>query len=138
MQKFILKNENDLNSIVDFVNSKRKKNATVLLFGNLGSGKTTFVRYFAKQFNIDNVASPSFNIIHNYKNDKIKILHVDLYRINKQKYVEELNLFELFEENNISFIEWPELIEELLIDYKTIKIYFNILENKEREVIVRC
>lgn len=99
------------------------------LYGDLGSGKTTFTRHLVDALGIDaRVQSPTFVIVRKYSIDayqEIKIVnHVDLYRINLPEEVQDIGLGELFSaENAITVIEWPELAEDLLP--KNIKsIYF--------------
>ena len=88
----------------------------VLLYGEIGVGKTTFVRFFinhlenlSKIKNSD-VLSPTFNIMYDYNIGKTKILHYDLYRLKNYKDISQLGLFET-SYDNIKIIEWPELIK---------------------------
>jgi len=101
------------------------KGKIFLLKGELGAGKTAFVRGFASYWKIDEqVVSPTFTIVNEYKNDKVKISHIDLYRLSFSEEVEELGLLDIIEESNYSFIEWPEKAIGLLKEamYTTIKI----------------
>ena len=88
----------------------------IFLYGEIGVGKTTFVRFLINQLEVVNkinksdILSPTFNIVYDYEIKKIKILHFDLYRLKKYKDILELGMFEN-SENNITIVEWPELIE---------------------------
>ncbi|MBA3723922.1 MAG: tRNA (adenosine(37)-N6)-threonylcarbamoyltransferase complex ATPase subunit type 1 TsaE [Candidatus Levybacteria bacterium] len=115
------------------------------LHGDLGSGKTTFMQGFAKGLGIKrNIISPTFIIMRTYvmqgeeergKGKAIQNLyHVDLYRIENERDVEGLGLFELLgEKENIVAIEWPEKIENLLPKDK-IDIYFEYMMDDKRSI----
>ena len=98
------------------INNNLKPGDILFLHGEIGVGKTTFVKYlindFQNKFNekLTEVTSPTFNIMNEYKRSKIIIRHYDLYRL---KSKEELNDLNLFEKNNksILLIEWPEIIK---------------------------
>jgi len=112
----------ELSSIKDTKNLAKKiskviKNGdTILLNGEIGVGKTTFVRFLINHLEVENkinksnVLSPTFNIVYDYNIGKIKILHYDLYRIKNYNDILELGMFEN-EEDLIKIIEWPELIK---------------------------
>ena len=88
----------------------------IFLYGEIGVGKTTFVRFFInyleKKNRIKNsdVLSPTFNIIYDYDVGKIKILHYDLYRLKNYKDISQLGMFEN-SNDHIKIVEWPELIK---------------------------
>ena len=112
----------------------------IFLYGNIGVGKTTFVRFLINNLEIENrikksdVLSPTFNIVYDYDIGDIKILHYDLYRLKNYKDILQLGMFET-SHNCIKIIEWPELIDSKpkdridilfqyskLMDYRTVKI----------------
>lgn len=135
---FIIEKVEDLSKIVDFILSMKISSPLIFLYGNLGAGKTEFVRSFSKNFGIENVSSPTFNIVHRYENDKVKITHIDLYRITTLSHFLELDPYQLFEDSNFTFIEWPEILEQLdLKDYNLIKIFIEIVDEK-RKVKLLC
>tara|TARA_B100000029_G_scaffold492377_1_gene553580 strand:- start:10725 stop:11102 length:378 start_codon:yes stop_codon:yes gene_type:complete len=90
------------------------------LKGNLGSGKTTFARFFIEEIAKKNnkkikcpIISPTYNLINNYDFGKnLKICHADLYRIKNINEIIEIGLYEEME-NRISLIEWPEKISKI-------------------------
>ena len=98
------------------INNNLKPGDILFLHGEIGVGKTTFVKYlindFQNKFNekLTEVTSPTFNIMNEYKISNIIIRHYDLYRL---KSTEELNDLNLFEKNNksILLIEWPQIIK---------------------------
>ena len=88
----------------------------IFLYGEIGVGKTTFVRFFINHLENKNkiknsdVLSPTFNIVYDYDIGDIKILHYDLYRLKNYRDISQLGVFET-SKDNIKIIEWPELIE---------------------------
>ncbi|MCX7821178.1 MAG: tRNA (adenosine(37)-N6)-threonylcarbamoyltransferase complex ATPase subunit type 1 TsaE [Brevinematales bacterium] len=96
-----------------------------LLQGELGSGKTSFVRGFCSHFGLDTlVSSPSFTIINEYYNERIKILHIDFYRVKSVEELTEIGFYELFDNSDFVFIEWPEMIEKSLANNFCILKFF--------------
>lgn len=85
----------------------------IALNGELGSGKTFFVKSFCRNLGIENVSSPSFAIVNEYKGKK-KIYHFDFYRIKKITELYDLGFEDYLKENAIVFIEWAELWKEIL------------------------
>ena len=94
-----------------------KKGDVIFLYGEIGVGKTTFVRFLINYLEGKNgikksdILSPTFNIVYDYDIKKIKILHYDLYRLKNYNDILELGMFET-SENHIKIIEWPELIKQ--------------------------
>ena len=85
------------------------------LSGELGSGKTTFVKGFCSFWEIHElVSSPSYTILNEYCNEKIKISHLDLYRIKNVNELEDLDLVEIFDASDYVFVEWPEKIIDII------------------------
>jgi tRNA threonylcarbamoyladenosine biosynthesis protein TsaE len=83
----------------------------VLLRGDLGAGKTTMVKGIAEGFqaaSADDVTSPTFTLIHEYRGPQIILYHIDLYRIDTQRELDTLALDDLVEQNHILLIEWGE------------------------------
>ena len=89
----------------------------VFLYGEMGVGKTTFVKYLINglqkknELAITEVTSPTFNLLNEYKIKKIKINHYDLFRLKNFKDTKNLDLFEE-KSNTITLIEWPQIIEQ--------------------------
>ena len=88
----------------------------IFLYGEIGVGKTTFVRFVInhleskKGIKNSEVLSPTFNIVYDYDVGNIKILHYDLYRLKNYKDISQLGMFET-SDDSIKIVEWPELIE---------------------------
>jgi tRNA threonylcarbamoyladenosine biosynthesis protein TsaE len=91
------------------------KSSVIFLQGDLGAGKTTLVRGFLQQMGFyDKVKSPTYSLIETYHINAKQILHVDLYRITSSDEVHALGLRDLFDDNTIGLIEWPERAKEQL------------------------
>ena len=103
----------------------------VLLYGEMGVGKTTFVKYFINEYQkINNltqteITSPTFSLLNEYQVKDIRIKHYDLFRINRK---EDINNLDIFEKDNklITLVEWPQLIADKQ-DIKFITLTFNYL-----------
>ena len=83
----------------------------VFLRGDLGAGKTTLVKGIAKGFDAaeeDNVTSPTFTLIHEYRGPLVNIYHIDLYRIDTPRQLETLGLDDLLSDNSLLLLEWGE------------------------------
>ena len=116
---------------------KRLKGSSHVLLGltgDLGSGKTTFVQGMAKGAGMDPayyVNSPTFTLINEYLGKDIKIIHVDLYRINKPVEGDTLGLEEYLHPGNVVVVEWPERMPELIKEMN-FQIRFEIISDKDR------
>jgi len=89
----------------------------VLLRGDLGAGKTTLVKGIAAAFEAaaeEDVTSPTFTLVHEYRGPRANLFHIDLYRIDTQRELETLALDDLRDEKSILLIEWGEKFPRLL------------------------
>ena len=111
-----------------------------LFQGELGAGKTTLVKLLINNLYLLNnlskpasIASPTFPILINYDLNLSQIYHYDLYRIQKLKELEELDFFENLN-NNITFIEWPEMLISLPLNKKHYLINLDIISETKRKI----
>lgn len=105
----------------------------VALYGDLGSGKTCFVKGVARGLNLSNpVKSPSFSIINEYPG-KIPLFHIDFYRLEKSAEIEDVGWMEYLDSGGIVIIEWAERVKNML-PLKRIDVYFNIIGKTTRRV----
>jgi tRNA threonylcarbamoyladenosine biosynthesis protein TsaE len=110
--------EKKLEEFAKDLNQKIEKGTVFFLFGEMGVGKTTFVKYLINnlqlKFNQDitEVTSPTFNIMNEYQIGDILIKHYDLYRLKTSEELNDLNLFEN-NEKEIVLVEWPQIIKEV-------------------------
>ena len=88
----------------------------ILISGEMGVGKTTLIKQILIGLNvIDNISSPTFSIINEYTTkSKDLVYHMDFYRINKIEELEEIGFFEYLESGNLCFIEWGDIIEDII------------------------
>ena len=128
--KIILSSEKKTEELASKLLKKLKPGNIVFLYGEMGVGKTTFVRYLINKFQendnlkITEITSPTFNLLNEYQLHKIKINHYDLFRIKSNRETKDLGLFEN-NNSSITLIEWPEIIEkkpknliELIFEYE--------------------
>lgn len=101
----------------------------IYLHGDLGAGKTTFVRGVLRALGYDGkVKSPTYNLVETYTINALQIYHFDLYRFNDEEEWEEAGFRDYFNAQSICFIEWPEKAEHIL-PTPDIDVHFNILGN---------
>ena len=107
-------NENDTLKIAETMASILPKNATIILNGDLGSGKTKFVHGFLTHYGLENdISSPTFTIVNEYINENINIYHFDVYRLSDSSEFLEIGGEEYFD-NGICLIEWGNIIQDVL------------------------
>ena len=112
----------------------------IFLHGEIGVGKTTFVRFFINHLENKNeiknsdVLSPTFNIVYDYDIGDIKVLHYDLYRLKNYRDISQLGVFET-SKDNIKIIEWPELIEPKPKDRIDVRFqYSKSMDTRQAEI----
>ena len=129
--KIKLNSENITKEFADTLSSKIKVGDIIFLYGEIGVGKTTFVKYLINNLQkrektkITEIPSPTFNIVYEYSIKKLRIQHFDLYRLKNKKECLNIGLFE--DDNVISIIEWPEKVH--FKPKKRIEIYFKYFDN---------
>ena len=108
----------------------------VLLSGDLGAGKTAFVRGLAEGLGIqpDDVSSPTFTLVHEYKGGRLTLYHVDLYRL-EHASIEELGLDDEQAGLGVLAVEWPERLDRPIAE--AIEVELEILGQDQRRVTVR-
>lgn len=129
---------NWLNSISQNNSFENEEAVIVGLYGNLGSGKTTFTQFIAKALDIkEQITSPTFVIekIYETKNSTFKrLVHIDAYRLENGSELQNLNFEELVDnKNNLILIEWPENVKDIL-PKNHLKIYFEFIDDKTRKI----
>ncbi len=112
-----LSSEKETEELAGTFQKKIKPGSYVFLYGEIGVGKTTFIRYLINQFQklnkleITEVTSPTFNLLNEYQINDFKINHYDLFRLKSTEEIKNLDLFE-DNKNTITLVEWPQIIKE--------------------------
>ena len=137
-----------LNTLEDTFNLSKKigkllsNGDVIFLYGEIGVGKTTFVRGLINNLEVEKgmdksqILSPTFNIVFDYEIKKLKIMHYDLYRLKHNTGINELGIFAEIE-GHITLIEWPELIEKK--PKNRIEMFFGYLDEdlKKRNLKIK-
>ena len=113
-------------------------NRLFFFYGDMGAGKTTFIRAICKELGVtESVNSPTFAIVNEYTDREAKpIYHFDFYRIEKEEEAFDFGYEDYFFSGNLCFVEWPEKIENL-IPNEGISVYIQEEENGERSVTLK-
>ena len=135
---------NDTNELSSEVSKIVKQGTILLLNGELGSGKTQFVRFLGNHLNVlDSISSPTFLILNIYESDKnFKIYHFDFYRVNSIEELEQIGFFEILNQRKgLIIVEWANRYKDLFLNEtdRTIDIYFNFIKDNinQREISIK-
>jgi tRNA threonylcarbamoyladenosine biosynthesis protein TsaE len=112
----------------------------VLLRGDLGAGKTTLVKGIAEGFKAaseDDVTSPTFTLIHEYRGPEVAVYHIDLYRIDTPRQLDTLGIDDLITENSILLIEWGDKFRRFERE-RDVEIALERVGENERRIRVSC
>ena len=111
--KYTSRSEEDTMEIAENLESEKFPGMVICLDGELGSGKTVFVKGFAKALGLtETITSPTFSLVKEYPDGEMPLYHMDVYRLDGK--VEELGIEEYFTKGGITIIEWADMIEEYL------------------------
>ena len=125
----------ELNKACDFI-LNNVKNEIILISGDVGAGKTTLIKEYCKLIGVNEVVnSPTYTLINEYLSKNGNVVHMDLYRVKNINEINELGLFDYFE-NNLVIIEWPEIILKILdLNHSILKITY--LNKNERKLSIK-
>ena len=131
----------DLKKITSSIKKILLPGDVIFLYGQIGVGKTTFVRLLInnyeneKKLKKSEVLSPTFNIVFEYEIEELTFKHFDLYRLKNSNYIKNIGLFEN-SEKSITLIEWPELIKEK--PQNRLDLFFEYTEDySKRSLIIK-
>ena len=136
--KIDLSSENKTEELAVKISKKLKQGDIVFFFGEMGVGKTTFIKYLIQEFRRVNklkqieVTSPTFNLLNEYQIGETKINHYDLFRLKSNEELKNLDLFSE-KQNTIILIEWPQIIKEK--PENLIEFIFEYEENYEKRFV---
>ena len=134
----IIKSLDQLNQITLKIIKKINKEDCILLFGEIGTGKTTLTRALINNLQNQNkqveteVLSPTFNIVYEYELSELKIMHYDLYRLKTEKDVQQLGIFNQ-STKCIKVIEWAEIVKNKPDD--RLEVYISYEQEKDMRKI---
>ncbi len=131
--KILIKHKRDLPAAAGKLLKHAGGNRIFAFYGALGAGKTTFIKALCELLGaIDIVSSPTFTIVNEYRTSEGESLyHIDFYRIKKTEEAFDFGIEEYFSGNAYCFMEWPELVEQILPE-KTVTVKISVGDNEER------
>jgi tRNA threonylcarbamoyladenosine biosynthesis protein TsaE len=128
--------EKEIEKAVAFLLSNLQTQKILLFYGEMGAGKTTFIKAFCAALGVeDNVSSPTFSIVNEYAYPKGVIYHFDFYRLKTQTEALDLGLEEYLYSGNYCLIEWPEKIPDLLPE-NYLQILIEVQPDQQRKLTI--
>ena len=133
--KYTSRCENDTMELAENIESEKFPGMVICLDGELGSGKTVFVKGFAKSLGItENITSPTFNIVKEYEGGEMPLNHMDVYRLEDSDVTIGFN--DYFKSDDITIIEWSEMIKDQLPDER-LDIRFKVIDENTRVLVLK-
>lgn len=133
--KYTSRNDNDTMELAENIESEKFPGMVICLDGELGSGKTVFVKGFAKSLGItENITSPTFNIVKEYESGEMLLNHMDVYRLEDSDATIGFN--DYFQSEGITIIEWADLIKDKLPEDR-LDIKFKVIDENTRIIILK-
>ena len=132
--KYTSKSTEDTMELAENIESEKFPGMVICLEGELGSGKTVFVKGFAKSLGIEEtITSPTFTLIKEYNSGEMPLYHMDVYRIEGNP--ETLGLADYFNQNAISILEWSDLVKDYL-PAERLEIKFKLIDENTRVLVL--
>lgn len=131
--KYTSRSEEDTMEIAENIESEKFPGMVICLDGELGSGKTVFVKGFAKALGInETITSPTFSLVKCYPDGEMPLYHMDVYRLDDA--TEEFGLDDYLNQEGVCIIEWPEMIEGQLPEER-LEIKFKVVGDNARVLV---
>ena len=133
--KYTSRSENDTLELAQNIESEKFPNMVICLYGELGSGKTLFVKGFAQALGIDEtITSPTFTIVKEYDSGELPLYHMDVYRLEDKK--EDIGIADYFNAGGVTIIEWADMIKEELPEER-LDIYIYLKDENTRSYVLK-
>lgn len=133
--KYTSRNESDTLEIAQNMESEKFPNMVICLIGELGSGKTVFVKGFAQALGItENITSPTFNLVKEYLHGEMPLYHMDVYRL--EGSLDNVGFDDYFNKNGVSIVEWSDLISDILPEER-LEIEFKVVNENTRLLVFK-
>lgn len=136
MKLFKTKSEKETQKVASELAKKLQPGSVLALVGELGAGKTAFVKGLAKGLGVPEkicISSPTFVLIHEYLGGRLPLFHFDFYRLEKEKEALNLNLEEYWKGDGISVVEWGDRFKRIIPE-RAMWVYFKFVGDNEREI----
>lgn len=131
--KYTSRSEEDTMEIAENIESEKFPGMVICLDGELGSGKTVFVKGFAKALGItETITSPTFSLVKEYPDGEMPLFHMDVYRLDDSN--EDFGLSDYLNQDGVCIIEWPEMIENQLPEER-LDIRIKVIDDNTRVLV---
>ena len=131
--KYTSHSEEDTMELAENIESEKFPNMVICLKGELGSGKTVFVKGFAKSLGIeDTITSPTFTLVKEYENGEMPLYHMDVYRL-EDCNDDTVGLQDYFYKGGITIIEWSDIIKDSLPEER-LELKFKVVDEETRVI----
>ena len=135
--KYTSHSEEDTRELAENIESEKFPNMVICLKGELGSGKTVFVKGFAKSLGIDEtITSPTFNLVKEYLSGESPMYHMDVYRLEDEKN-DSIGLSDYFTKGGVTIIEWSDIIKDSLPEER-LEIKFKVIDEDTRVLTLKA
>ena len=132
--KYTSRSEDDTRELAENIESEKFPGMVICLIGELGSGKTAFVKGFAASLGLkDDITSPTFNIVKEYEDGEMPLFHMDVYRLEETD--ETIGFNDYFKSNGVTIIEWADMIEDKLPEER-LEIKFKVIDENTRVLVL--
>jgi tRNA threonylcarbamoyladenosine biosynthesis protein TsaE len=147
MREFIVSTKSDLADAVHWLLMQAKGERKIMLYGDMGAGKTTFTKVFCQHFGVDGAtSSPTFSLVNEYfyenteggvgKPKKQKVIHhLDLYRLKNIEEALDIGIEDYLYDDSYCLIEWPQIIEPIMPE-DVLKISIELIEDSMRKIVI--